>query len=352
MSTTVVKQPKVAVNADFSKWQAVHHPLEFHFQRKDSIVGVKYKQAGQNVKLQITQGIPASVQVGQSVRFVSSQQTFTATILSISTFTIEVDNTTPGSVFGGFVLYLGGLFQNYSLITEILAVDQSNAYVVLGEMNTRANIDGLVKVNIKRWIKTKALYDNDFNYDAINKNVIGESGKYNLRVRESFGTEELIPEDIVDVFFWTNSAKQIQELFGSNMGEYVPTIDGTRTDKAKFQSVFSKPTYFEGYPFSLNFIYSDNLKNFQITREEQQLDINGAFVGSQTSDDLNATQREFGNRLMLDQGYGPTVKEVEVWLESGAEIPEDEIGNGVYTDGSVFGPYSVQSKSPTQPPSS
>ncbi len=349
MSITIVKQPKVAVNAEFSKWQAVHHPLEFHFQRKDSIVNIKYKQVNENVKMLIGSGIPATVIVGQSIRFVSIQQTFTSTILSINGSIIEVDNTTAGSVFGGFVLYLGA-FSNYSIITEILAVDTSNVYNILGEMNTRGNVDGLVKINIQQWIKTKALYDNDFNYDVINKNVIGESGKYNLRVREAFNKNETAPETIIDLFYWTNSAKQIQELYGSNMGEYVPTVDGTRVNKAKFQSVFEKPTYFVGYPFSMNFIYSDNLKNLQITREERQLDINGALIGSQTSDNLNATQRGFGNRLMLAQGYGPTVKQVEVWLESGAAIPDDEIGNGVYTDGSVFGPYSVQSKSPTIPP--
>lgn len=348
MSVTLIKEPIATVSAETSKWSAVHHPLEFHFQRRDAVVGIKWTLPNQNVRLYIQGGVDPSVLVGQSIRFFSTQQTFTATIVSINGNVIEVDNQTPGNVFGGSVIYIDG-FKNYSVITEILSVSQSNFYTVVGEMNTSADIDGLVKVNIQQWIKTKALYDNDFAYDVINEFVLGESGKYNLRVRESFNGQETAKEDITNLFYWTNSAKQIQDLFGSNMGEFVPTIDGTRTAKAKFQSVFEKPTYFVGYPFSLNFIYSDNLLNLQITREERPLDVNGVLVGLQTSDDVNPAHRGFVNRLMLKQGYPDNVVEVEVWLESGAAITIDEIGHGSYTDGSVFGPYSIESSSPLPP---
>jgi hypothetical protein len=99
------------------------------------------------------------------------------------------------------------------------------------------------------------------------------------------------------------------------MGSFVPTYDNSRTDKAKFQSVFKRPTYFVNYPFSLNFIYSDNMLNYQVTRKEQTKDINGNIIAT-TTDNLNMASRLFANRLMLKQGYTSNIKTVDIWLES------------------------------------
>jgi hypothetical protein len=104
------------------------------------------------------------------------------------------------------------------------------------------------------------------------------------------------------------------------MGSYVPTYDNARTDKAKFQSVFKRPTYFVGYPFSLNFIYSDNMTNSQLTRKEQTKDINGNTI-SNTTDNMNMAFRFTANRLMLKQGYTSNVKTVDIWLDAGAPQP-------------------------------
>jgi hypothetical protein len=104
------------------------------------------------------------------------------------------------------------------------------------------------------------------------------------------------------------------------MGSFVPTFDNTRTDKAKFQSVFNKPTYFVGYPFSLNFIYSDNMLNYQVIRKETTKDINGTTIAT-TSDNLNMNNRLYANRLMLKQGYTSNVKTIDIWLEANDTDP-------------------------------
>ena len=108
------------------------------------------------------------------------------------------------------------------------------------------------------------LNQNDFLYNKINSKQFGEGSKFNIQIRENYNgiSGKYSSLSTNSALFYSNSAKQIQEQYGYNMAEYVPTYDATRTVKAKFQSVFKRPTYFVGYPFSLNFLYSDNMLNY------------------------------------------------------------------------------------------
>ena len=83
---------------------------------------------------------------------------------------------------------------------------------------------------------------------------------------------------------------------------------------AKFSSAFEVPTYFKGYPFSLTFIYSENIAGYPISRKEEQFDVNGDSIAN-TSDFLNISQNSFVNRLMIKQDYPTSVEQIEVWLD-------------------------------------
>jgi hypothetical protein len=141
--------------------------------------------------------------------------------------------------------------------------------------------------------------------------------RYNISYSENwFGYEgDFSAMSTTDLSYFTNSAKQIQDLYGSNMGEYVPFLETTGPDpKAKFLSDFEVPTYFPGFPFSLSFIYSEDLTGIETTKREEKFDINKNSTGV-TVLELDNSQLPFVNRLMIDQGYTNETY-IEVYLQT------------------------------------
>lgn len=340
MSLTIVKAPTKSVNGHLSKWSAVHHGIEFEIQRKDATVTMKLLSGvgpSAAVKIKISGSIPSSVAVGQTIYYCGPIQKYFCQITAISGNWITTNLTAPGSYSGGFVNFVDA-YKNYYIDTKIFGVNDSGQYIEIGTSRNKPNPTGLIKVNVHKWLKTVAVYRNEFLYNAINKAIIGEGSKFSIRYRENFNGLSTSFSGYSAVSYWSNSAKQIQDIFGSNMGEFVPTLDDTRAKRAKFLSVFEKPTYFVGFPFSLSFIYSDNLLNLQVKRMESTKDLNGTQIAL-TNTNLNATQRFSVNRLMLKEDYISAVKTLEVWLETGDAIIVSPLDNGVYSDGTIFNPF-------------
>jgi hypothetical protein len=338
MSVTVTARPEKSINGHLTKWNSVHQPINFTMQRKDAIVNAKTLTAAGFVKLKMAAPIPLTVAVGQKVYFFSGTQKYTWTITSISGLFITTNGTIAGTIFGGSLNWVDA-YKNYYIETRILNVDDSGTYVNLGNQKNKIDLTGEATVNVQQWLKTAVIFKNNFLYNQINKKQAGEGSKFSIQYREVFNGVAGAYTSISGLNYWTNSAKQIQQIYGSNMGDFTPTLDNARTSKAKFQSVFNKPTYFVNYPFSLNFIYSDNLLNYQIIRREISRDINGVQTNT-TSDNLITTQRFFVNRLMLKGGYASNVKTIDIWLETGAVV----VGNpteftGGYSTGVLFDPF-------------
>ena len=346
MGLVALQLPQKDVAAQVSKWQAAHEPVLFKLQRQDQQVNFRYKPTALTLALEMDGTIPSDVSAGDLIQYVEptgTAYTFTINFISGNTISI-IDNTLTGTVYGGHVNFVGAR-ANWYVESKVLMFDENGALDEIGTLSHQPDVDGKITINVSAWIKSKGVFKNTFDYDQINKAIYGEGGKYQLRFREIYtGNEDPPFVQLFSIFYWTNSAKQIQDVYGSNMGDYVPTTDGTRTDKAKFMTSFEKPTYFVGYPFSMNFIYSNNLENFAITREEEQFDINDSAVNT-SSELLLASERFLVNRLMIEQSYPSNVSEVDVWLESGEvldgnpveEVPADPLDT--YSDGTIFEPW-------------
>lgn len=344
MSLVIVKTPQVNVDLNTTKWSSVHQPIEIQVQRKDVLVQFKRRITPTNNYFRINGVVPSEVKVGDIGMYVSSTNvTFNFKILSISGNTITIDSTSLDSIqlanySGGYINFIS-TYSSYYIETKILSVDSSDSYVEVGISKNKPDNQGKALISINEWLKDNVVYNNTFEYNVLNKKIIGEGYKFNFQFREVknniAGSWTNLSSSYI--YYWVNSVKQIQEKYGFFMGDYVPTFDATRINKAKFQSVFKKPTYFPGFPFSLNFIYSDNLGKLNVRKHETRKDINGSVLS--TSDSLlNMTQRFSANRLMLAGNYTSNVKEIDVVLQ----CTEDDfnthspINNGTYTDGSVF----------------
>jgi hypothetical protein len=317
---SIKKNPSILINGQKSNWFPVHQPITFEIQRIDANVLQKYNVGGTEIHFKLNISIPSSVKVGQKVYYVQGASSKVLTIKSISINHLKFDyNVSLLSGTYGYFIFIDA-YTHY-IETKVSYINGS-FYEAIGSVKNKTDNLGVAKVSVQELLSTKTINQNDFKYDAINKFQVGEGSKFNIQIREVINgvAGNYTSLNDANVLYYTNSANQIQEKYGYNMGSFVPTFDNTRTDKAKFQSVFKRPTYFVGYPFSLNFIYSDNMLNYQVKRKETTKDINGTTIAT-TSDNLNMNNRLYANRLMLKQGYTSNVKTIDIWLESDNTAP-------------------------------
>jgi hypothetical protein len=318
---SIKKNPSILINGQKSNWFPVHQPITFEIQRIDANVLQKYNVGGTEVHFKLNISIPSTVKVGQKVYYVQGASSKVLTIKSISTNHLKFDyNVSLLSGTYGYFIFIDA-YQSHYIETKVSYIN-GYTYEAIGSVKNKTDNLGVAKVSVQELLSTKTINQNNFLYDAINKFQIGEGSKFNIQIREVINgvVGNYTSLNDANVLYYTNSANQIQDKYGYNMGSFVPTFDNTRTDKAKFQSVFNKPTYFVGYPFSLNFIYSDNMLNYQVIRKETTKDINGTTIAT-TSDNLNMNNRLYANRLMLKQGYTSNVKTIDIWLEANDTDP-------------------------------
>ena len=327
MSISIIKLPSVNINGYPSKWMPAHQPITIEVQRKDVTVLAKYKN-GSEMHFKIN-GIPSGVVAGQTAYYINGTKSYTLTIKTVDyTLSYLVFEFVDGlNLAGNGFFILEDAIKGHYIETKVSYIDTSNTYREIGTLKNKTDNFGKSKISMNELLSTKCINRNEFNYDRINKKQFGEGSKFNFQLRQVSSlhvNESFTPLVDSNVMFYANAVNQIQDVYGYNMGSFVPTPQDSRTDKAKFQSVFNRPTYFVGYPFSLNFLYSDNMTNLQLTRKETTKGINGATIAS-NSDALFVSERNYANRLMLKQDYPSTVKTVEVWIESGSATTTNPI---------------------------
>jgi hypothetical protein len=323
MGVSIIEYPKADVNGNpytVSKWNALHHPIVFQYQRKDRAVQSSAFFDSSTIQVQVDGTIEGAV--GDSVYINSGLNEGMATIQSIiysgTTSIIRLDYValTTTTQLGGF-LNFNSYRRNYNTITNILAVNSFGAYYVLGRSINKPDHTGLIKVDVSTYLKALVDYFDTFQYNAINWRDNSLGGRFNITYSENWtGTDGAFSAvSGTALYYFVNSTKQIQQVYGSNVGENVTFANTVGSPTyAKFLSDFEVPTYFQGFPFSLGFIYSENIAGMPVQKKETVLDVNKS-AGATSTNALSATQSLGVNRLKVDEGYASTIKYLDVWLE-------------------------------------
>lgn len=346
---SIISYPNKVVGNDglnISKWNAIHQPVKFQMQRRDFEVTLGKTGASLNVGFNVTAS--TLVSVNDTIFFSSNSGTYfgTATVTSLSGYNAICTITSGSLPFNQYGFINLDTRENYFIKTKIWGVEGIvgvMSYYELGVSINKPNTKGLANVDVSTYLKSNVNYNNNFDYSKLNWNDAALGGMYNITVSENWNGYEGAFSGIseTDLNYYVNSAKQLQDLHGSNMGEYVPfLIYGTGETKAKFLSAFNKPTYFTGFPFDLSFIYSESIWGFEVKKHEQTKNVNGGTVAS-TSDTLDFYEGVGVHRLMLKEGYASTVKTIDVWLDNseGGTIPPDPVEMVVGESGYVADGY-------------
>lgn len=353
MSVYITKYPDVEVSVSpskISKWSSVHHPIKFGLTRRDFegisfLSGSNYSFKASDISIQMSDFISS----GERLYFETPNNSGTILVTATTGSTVlgSVINSTSESLNeNGFVnLYSRA---NFFTKTRIYSVDSENVYKEIGVSINKVDTTGRTEVDVSSFLKSLVGYEDNFKYNVLNERDLNLGGRYNITVSENWNGHEGSFSGIsqTSLRYFVNSVKQIQDIFGSNMGEYVPFAIGS---DAKFLSDFKKPTYFEGYPYSLDFIYGEDLNSFEITKREQRRDQNGVAISPISTAVLDHYGIYGVNRLTLSGGYAANIKTVEVWLEKEVEavtfdvLKADVIESGYFIENTGLQEISAES---------
>ena len=349
---SIINKPITKITGDTSntsKWVGVHQPVEFEVKRKDiSIISIQNLSNGNKLfKINKSDFNNSGLEVGKSFSYLcgpeNNKRQFTLTPLNfvIGNTVVLINVSMVGIIdvnkITTYEAYIIVDKKGYFIETFVYQSINNASLSLAGVVRSKTDVWGNAKVNIQKVLSSNVTNENKASYNKINQPVYNQGGIYNIKIREVYdgfiGSFTTLLN--TDNLYFVNGSKQLQDPNNFNFGEFVPTLNDSRVSKAKFLSVFDKPTYFNNYPFDVSFIYSDNLLNKQVARVE-------TINGTPTNTNLLTNGRGFVNRLKLAGGYASSVKTIDLHLDASnsATTQNPSTGNGTLsTVGTVFNPY-------------
>ena len=303
----------------FSRYHSVFNPIIYEIQRKDFVVASVIQGVGQvgvtstggeiitfdiYVNLASPVGGDDNIIVGDNVYLNSGNYNLVGEVVEVVTASrIRLNVAWKGNSAGGF-LNLNDSRIGYFIETQVL-IEQNGSYVVAGTMRNVPDTKGFATLDPSEYIQAFVNLKNDYDYSASpNKAERTASGIFNLRYVESWQannqSSKTAPITDTTYQFYLGSVKQVLELYGQNMGEFVAYLSNppqaTLSD-ASWQSGFEKPTMFPGFPFDVSFIYADTFSSFIAFRRTREFDEAGIAIGGNVDEELLLAGQFYQNRM-------------------------------------------------------
>lgn len=333
MSLTQTSSPDVLAPVGArSYWVASGNPIIFKYQRKDLLITTAVNGNG---KLRVNMAsVPSDAETGQQVYIKNNGYEGVYTILLIGVGFIVISADYIGSSSGGF-LNLAEARNGYYMDVNLYKLTLPGE--TIGNFRFFDDATGLVTLNFQDAIDSEMSVDEPYDYSLINDRDYGRSFAFDFEYRERWrGSIPGFYSARSDPYFALKATKQVGDLYGQNMRAYMTDVatDPVFEDYiAKFLTPFDEPVYFEGFPFTLSFIYNETLAPYILIRKEQEKDLNGVNSGAETTATLRYEPRTYVNRLNNRKGYGANIHSFEMWLEQGEAIDFGGSGYGTGTGG-------------------
>lgn len=346
MSFLITRRPEKLFSGSvkFSRWTALHNPYIFEFTREDVHAYNTLIRPAIHPTLPTvwTDGnptlLPTYVSAGDSIYLNSGMYNGVYEVFSVTGEYITLNTPHIGNGGNGRVNLVDAI-TNFKAEIKIYNAITGN---VIDTVYPKPDSTGLLLCDVSGVIRSSVDTQFEANQTVLNKENKGISGSFYLAYGgtytliigdESFNT--VIPE-IVDpnIYYWLSAAKQItgdisdgMAGIGQNLKEYVPkNLSGS---DAKFLTMFERPSYFEGFPFTLSFLYDEDFNSVYLERHQQDVTINGVNVGAETDTNLLVTGRRYVNQMKI-RTPNTGAAAFDVWLETGDAITDGYvIGGGV-----------------------
>lgn len=310
MSLTLTTSPVVEFSSApspvaTSRYNAVHNPIIYKFQRKDHIID-DIVVAGTTGTITPIVDFADIVVVGHYV-YVSGNPGIADGSYEVTAYTpgiggfMDIDvgaGVTPGTFVGGFLI-LTTTRKSYRIEVQIGMMD-TGTFVPLVTASWVPNVAGIIDVDVSEYLKPQLPLTNAITYlSGFNLQDLNLSKIYATKYREVWTGHTADAFSIATANdYIVNAAKQIGDLWGGNMAEFVPDDnDVAAAKKAKFLSGFVNPHFWTAFPFDLSVIYSDVL-SADVKRIVTPADINGTAGTAQTTL-LTPANRYYVNRMLF-----------------------------------------------------
>ena len=293
------------------RWNSAHQPIVFGFQRKD-LVAVPYSTGGKlsvvlpdyaDYGIEKNQYINSTLYVGDTSGAYDGSGTITnvATIgLTGPDLYIDTDIDYNGA---GISTWFNFFKPGYRIELTLHMFNPTTGNTKDIVFNVRPSSDGRAEVQVQNFIRSYLKKELGYNYTDLNAVDNNAWGKFTMSWREVWTAH--LSEALVNdpyTYYFIDGVKYIGNDYGQNFFDYFPIASDTLIKKAKFLTMFERPTLFVDYPFSLGWIYPEGtyvsgleieLPAIPMALIQQRKNINGANL------DLATT--------ILDSGKSPGI---------------------------------------------
>jgi len=303
LSNLLVSDPSVSLTGgNISRWNAAFNPVVFTYQRKDfEVTAVSLDTASGNAAVSVSCDTsviaPAIAANNQAIANAAALNVVLTNITPVyvylntgvykGTFQITmvsgtgqlILNTPYISNAAGFI-NINLLKPYYQVRTQITYQDPISAQTNTIISTNRPDNIGLVKADISNFLQSLLRAKDDCNFTQINYRDNNLSASYQIAYAEYWdgklsGSQTLTYIPVTNPYYVLYAAKQLGDKYGGNLAAYIPF--GSVTDSsqlAQWITDFAEPTYSNGYPFDIGFIYSDDMVGRQLYYVLTPLDIN------------------------------------------------------------------------------
>lgn len=341
MSLIITRRPEkiFSPSAKYSRWTALFNPYLFEFRRVDYGVLITEVNIIYNATLPTVQTngdpltVPLFVQAGDNIYLNSAPYIGIYEVFSVTDEFITINTPDIGA---GSVGYLNRIErqQNYKSVVNVYDAVTNE---LIDTLRNAPDTSGNLILDVSGVLRSRLTTTADPSQTPINAKNSGISGSFYLTYGSTWnyvidGTSTPITSPVIDdetFYYWLSAARQItgdisagMAGIGQNMQEYV--LKNISGNYAYFLTMFERPTWLSVSYCFLSFIYDEDFGATVLRRHQQDVDVNGVNVGTETVTNLLTTEIEYVNNMILRApNAGATMS--KVWIETDADERVTEI---------------------------
>jgi len=247
--------------AGVSKFSAVHQPMGFYYFRRDFFFSETQDNGGKAKFITAGDFELSDAPVGSfiEVKFSNSYNGIHEVIESNPPYeiTVNTDFVDASEGYGNF-----GAHKNWFLRCQIQRKDNADVFQTIGILDIQHDSNWYAICDPYSLFKNTVVYTDKNDYVTYVYTDKEESGVYRVVSTEWFNGVEFGAVITSDEFNYTNSAMQLQNLYGSNLAKFV--LHDTVDLVPKLLGDFDTPTFFTDYPFSISLLSNYELQENEI----------------------------------------------------------------------------------------
>lgn len=349
MSFQITRKPEKLFSGSFkfSRWTALANPYIFELTRTDFTINNTAIRNAYSLTLPTIWTdadplvLPLILSAGDEIYVNSGVYNGVYTVHSVTGQYVVIDTPFIGNGGSGWI----NLIEVITNFKAFVNVYDGVTNELIDTLYAKPDSTGLLLCDVSGVIRSIVDTQTVINQTAINKPNKGISGSFTIGygatyifvIPSSTSNQSIAEVTSTEKFYWVSAARQIvgditlgMDGIGQNMKEYVPkNLSGTA---ANFLTMFEKPTYFEGFPFFLSFLYDEDFSDVYLERHQQDVDVNGTNVGSETDANLLVTGRGYVNQMKV-RTPNAGADGFDIWLETGATITDGYTSGGYVATG-------------------